>query len=95
MIEVGASREDDGLHLWVKDQGCGIDVDEQAYVFDKFYRGKEGARKSGTGLGLSMVRSFIDLHGGTIKLDSSADKGTCFTCIIPYIVPASEDDAEI
>jgi PAS domain S-box-containing protein len=94
-VEIGASREEDGLHLWVKDQGEGIDTEVQHYVFDKFYRGKDGARKSGAGLGLSMVRSFIDLHGGSILLDSVAGRGTLITCVIPYNVAKTGDDAAV
>ncbi len=83
-VEVGARREEDGIYLWVKDQGQGIAPEEQARIFDKFYRGRDGARKAGTGLGLSMVRSFIGLHGGRVVLDSEQDKGATFTCVIPY-----------
>jgi signal transduction histidine kinase len=84
VVTVGARREDDGVYLWVKDQGQGIEPEEQERIFDKFYRGRDGARKSGTGLGLSMVRSFIGLHGGRVVLDSMLGKGTTFTCVIPY-----------
>jgi len=94
-VEVGARREEDGLHLWVKDEGVGIDSAEQQFVFDKFYRGMEGARKSGTGLGLSMVKNFIGLHGGSVRLESAAGKGAVFTCIIPYhVAEHAQDTAE-
>lgn len=83
-VEVGAMRGKDGLLLWVQDDGVGMDLLEQQHVFDKFYRGKNGARKSGTGLGLSMVRSFIDLHGGSVSVESPEQKGARFTCLIPY-----------
>lgn len=83
-VEVGAKRGDDGVHIWVKDEGSGIAPEEQARIFDKFYRGRDGVRKSGAGLGLSMVRSFIKLHGGQVLLDSEEGKGTLFTCVIPY-----------
>lgn len=83
-VEVGAKRGDDGVHIWVKDEGSGIAPEEQARIFDKFYRWRDGVRKSGAGLGLSMVRSFIKLHGGQVLLDSEEGKGTLFTCVIPY-----------
>jgi signal transduction histidine kinase len=49
-------------------------------VFDKFER---GTPRSGAGLGLSLVKSLIELHGGTVTIDSAAGRGTTITCRLP------------
>ena len=68
----------------VEDQGKGIAQEEQQAVFDKFYRGNSGAggRRSGAGLGLSMVKSFIELHGGKVELFSRTGEGTRIVCTL-------------
>jgi signal transduction histidine kinase len=87
-IILGANRVQDGVNFWVKDTGIGIAEEEQKAVFKKFYRGNAGIRKSGTGLGLSMVKNFIELHGGHVTLESVLGKGTTVTCFIPNTLPA-------
>lgn len=88
-ITFGASETPDGeVALWVSDQGYGIPLEEQAAVFDKFYKGRgseipKSAMRSGTGLGLSIVNHFVDLHGGKIVLESDTTHGTTIRCIFP------------
>lgn len=69
----------------VQDTGVGISPEDHQAVFNKFYRSSSqgSAPKSGTGLGLSMVKSFIELHGGTVELSSTPGKGTVVTCYLP------------
>lgn len=86
-ITLGANRDSLGLRLWVKDTGVGIAPEEQQAVFEKFYRGAAGSSKSGTGLGLSMVKSFIELHGGRVVLESFPEVGTTVTCYLPHHPP--------
>ncbi len=82
------------VRLVVKDSGVGISEDEHEAVFDKFYRTTAASRKSsGTGLGLAMVKSFVELHGGYLQLDSKEGEGTSFACIIPRY--QAEDDIVI
>ncbi len=85
IIEVGASAEnDDHITIWVKDQGVGIEDDKHLAVFDKFYRaGASSGQQSGSGLGLSIVKSFIELHGGSVSLTSVAGEGTIVSCVLP------------
>ena len=52
-------------------------------VFDRFESHALGSGHRGAGLGLSIVRSFVELHGGTVKLDSAVGRGTTVTCIFP------------
>lgn len=87
-IVLGARRDEGYLRLWVSDEGVGIAEHEQPAIFEKFYRGEAGSSKSGTGLGLSMVKNFIELHGGKVKLDSTVGKGTTVTCFVPYNPPS-------
>ena len=67
----------------VQDQGRGIPPEVKARVFERFESHTLGTRHRGVGLGLSIVRSFVELHGGRIELDSDAGSGTTVTCIFP------------
>lgn len=91
-VEVGARRGTEGIFFWVRDHGPGIPKEEQPYVFNKFYRGNDGVRKAGAGLGLSMVYNFIGLHGGRVEIDSLVGKGTTFICVIPYTIEQKQEE---
>lgn len=82
-ITLGASRESSSIILWVEDTGQGIDGDEQRRVFEKFETGRGSRRYQGAGLGLSLVRNFVDLHGGRVEMNSQPDRGTRVTCSLP------------
>jgi signal transduction histidine kinase len=72
------------VRLWVEDTGSGIAPEEQEAVFRKFYKSGEGKlHKSGTGLGLTLVKNFIELHHGRIKLSSKPGSGTLIECFLP------------
>jgi signal transduction histidine kinase len=79
-IRLGAERHESELLLTVADSGIGIPPSDQTRMFDKFER---GTPRSGAGLGLSLVKSLIDLHGGTVTIDSAAGQGTTVTCRLP------------
>jgi signal transduction histidine kinase len=68
------------LLLTVVDTGVGIAPADQARVFEKFER---GVHQSGAGLGLSLVKSLIELHGGTVVIESASGQGTRITCRLP------------
>lgn len=88
-IIIGARQvEDEQGHqmiaVWVEDHGEGMSKEEQTLAFERFYRGASvKARKTGAGLGLSMVKRFAELHGGKVHLSSIAGKGTKVTCYFP------------
>jgi len=82
-IIVRIDEKDDNLFLIVKDQGIGISETDQANIFDAYERGSNVNVIQGTGLGLAIVKQAVDLHGGTINLDSQLGKGTTFTINIP------------
>ena len=69
----------------VKDRGLGIPKEDQEQIFQTFYRGKNVGNISGTGLGLNVVKNFVDLHGGSVYFKSSIQDGTQFHVIIPTV----------
>ena len=75
----------------VSDTGAGIAPDEMPYVFDRFWRGARTPelRASGSGLGLSIVKSIVDMHEGTINITSAPDTGTRVTVDLPRSVAVS------
>jgi signal transduction histidine kinase len=82
-VVLGARRGEREVDLWVQDNGVGIPAADQSRVFDKFQKSTAGGRQPGTGLGLSLVRSFVELHGGTVQLESAPERGTTVTCRLP------------
>jgi len=89
-IRLAARRDAGGVTLTVADNGVGIPTEDQARVFEKFERGNPQARQSGAGLGLSLVKSFVELHGGRVEIVSQANKGTTITLYLPADPAASE-----
>src|SRR5262252_7227050 len=79
-ITVEAAQRDGELLLPVTDTGIGIPQSHQARVFEKFER---GTRQSGAGLGLALVKSLIELHGGTVAIESATGWGTRIICRLP------------
>ncbi|HEX7154863.1 MAG TPA: ATP-binding protein [Thermoanaerobaculia bacterium] len=73
------------VRIDVIDEGIGIPADELALIFEEFYQTEDGrrARKGGTGLGLSLTRNFVELHHGTIEVQSTPGKGSTFTLYLP------------
>jgi len=78
------ARQDNGdLILCVADTGVGIPAADQERVFEKFERGNPNSRDSGAGLGLSLVKSLIELHGGSVTIASEPGSGTTVLCRLP------------
>ncbi|HWF97287.1 MAG TPA: PAS-domain containing protein [Xanthobacteraceae bacterium] len=82
-ITLAAQRLKDAVVFSVTDRGPGIPADVKDKVFDWFETNSLGSRHRGTGLGLSLVRSFVELHGGTVTIDSAVGTGTTVTCVFP------------
>jgi len=72
-----------GIELAVRDHGAGIAPDEQERIFDKFFRGRNAAGLPGSGLGLYMARSIIDVHGGVLSLVTPSEGGAEFRIWLP------------
>jgi len=84
-IRVAAKRDGAGVRLSVSDTGKGIPGAAQAGVFDRFEsvgRGEDGGAR-GAGLGLALVKSFVELHGGWVSLESREGQGTTVSCYLP------------
>lgn len=81
--EIFVSLKDEGanLRLDVKDTGKGISQDEADKIFERFFQAKGAA--SGTGIGLALVKSFVELHHGEARVESEPGKGSDFIVVIP------------
>ena len=82
-ITLEARLRDQWIVLTVADTGIGIPDADLDRVFGKFERANSQARQTGAGLGLSLVKSFVELHGGRIEIVSRHEKGTRVSCYIP------------
>ncbi len=82
-VRIGAMLEADRLLVSITDQGQGIDDAEQAYIFDKFYRGSRQRLLHGTGMGLAIAKAILRAHGGGIGVASHRDQGATFTFWVP------------
>jgi signal transduction histidine kinase len=88
-VTLAARRAGGRVALIVADTGVGVAREDQARIFEKFERGSPNARQSGPGLGLSLVKSFVELHGGTVEMDSRPGSGTTVTCYLNATVTAA------
>jgi signal transduction histidine kinase len=85
-VHVAATREaDGGVRIEVADTGVGIRPDELPRIFERFYRGTQAneARSTGSGLGLSIVKSIVDMHHGIIEVESRLGHGARFVVVLP------------
>ncbi len=84
-ITVGIDEEATRLVAWVRDQGPGIPPDEIEHVFKQFYRVRGDGREvpEGSGLGLAIVKNILDMHGGSIDVESEEGEGACFRFVLP------------
>jgi PAS domain S-box-containing protein len=87
-ITVSARRVVDKVQVDVTDTGIGISPEDQAKIFDRFYRADHPVvqETGGTGLGLAIVKSFVELHGGTLWVKSDPGKGSTFSFTMPIAV---------
>jgi len=99
-VDVGVSTEDgvgsDLVVLSVRDTGIGIPEAEQDQLFSRFFRASNAVDRAvpGTGLGLTIVRSIVEHHGGSLELDSSPGRATTFTVRLPLVRPEEESAGE-
>lgn len=88
-IGVSATRSGDDVAIQVVDTGIGIAPEDQSRVFEKFAQTGSAQRHGGAGVGMALVKSLIELHGGSVTLDSTPGQGTTVTCRIPIKGPVS------
>ncbi|MCC6070471.1 ATP-binding protein [Massilia sp. GCM10020059] len=84
VIELSGVREDGGIALLVRDKGEGVPDADVARVFDKFYRGSNAGNRPGSGLGLYMARSVVEVHGGNLTVDHHDECGAVFRLWLPH-----------
>jgi signal transduction histidine kinase len=85
-IEIGLTVNTNGIELWFKDQGIGMDAETKSHIFDPFFTTKEVGK--GTGLGLAVVYRILQDHGASIEVESEPGRG----CSFILLFPASRDE---
>jgi signal transduction histidine kinase len=83
-IDVAVSNTAKQLSISVKDTGIGIPGEDLPHLFDNFYRAKNAGNIQGTGLGLPILRRYLNLLNGTIEVNSELEKGSTFTIVLPF-----------
>ncbi|UCH49088.1 MAG: HAMP domain-containing histidine kinase, partial [Betaproteobacteria bacterium] len=91
-IEITGCVVDDAAQISVSDTGIGIAPEDQAKIFEEFQQvgGDHEGKREGTGLGLTLARKFVELHGGRIWVDSVVGQGATFTFTLPLTSRARE-----
>jgi len=82
-VRVSAEALESKVHIFVHDQGSGIDPKTLEHIFERFYRGEENASIPGFGLGLPIAQSLVNAQGGSIQVESSLGSGTTVTVSLP------------
>jgi signal transduction histidine kinase len=83
-VTVGSEIRDGHVRFWVRDSGPGVLPQDRDRIFERFFRGRSGHRRSdGAGLGLSIVQAIAEAHGGRVELDSEPGQGATFTVVVP------------
>ncbi len=95
IVEVRLSETGDGsMRLEVCDSGIGIPEADLDHIFDRFYRSANASSSTGSGIGLSLVRQYVEMHGGSVTVSSESGKGSVFTVILPKAQAEQGDIAE-
>jgi signal transduction histidine kinase len=92
-VTLSAERRPDAVVFRVTDHGPGIPPEAKDRVFEWFETDSMGSQHRGSGLGLSLVRSFVELHSGTVTIDSTLGEGTTVTCVFPTVQEAKQTAA--
>ncbi|MFZ5857287.1 MAG: response regulator [Chloroflexota bacterium] len=90
-ISLSITMEEEQVEICVEDTGFGIPAADLPFVFDRFYRIRNGknAEVEGNGLGLAIVKSIVERHNGQISVNSEVGKGSCFTIHLPVVSSAA------
>lgn len=96
-LEVRMKSEQQAVELRVKDSGIGIPPENLIQIFQPFIQldSSLSRRYDGTGLGLSIVQRIVNLHGGSIRVESEVGQGSCFTVTLPWHPLSNQDDSPL
>jgi signal transduction histidine kinase len=83
IVELSFYAKDSAFIFCVKDSGIGIKTGDLSHIFDRFFRGDNVETIQGTGLGLPIVKEAVEMHGGTIKVESKEGRFTKFIVTLP------------
>ncbi len=89
-VEIAVDRDASMVEVAVQDYGIGVPLDEQARLFTRFFRASTAKGLPGTGIGLSLVRDLVHLHGGSVDFSSAPGKGSRFVFRLPAVSQATE-----
>lgn len=94
-VTVKAAQMQDGVSITVEDNGIGIRSEDLPHIFERYYRSRETreSHSAGTGLGLAIVKRVVDIHGGTIALQSQPNEGTRVSVWLPDGAPIQRKDS--
>lgn len=81
--EEGRAAADDEAVCWISDEGEGMDAETREHLFDRFYQGDSSHASEGSGLGLALCKRIVELHGGTIDVQSAPGTGSVFEVRLP------------
>ncbi|OAB32461.1 hypothetical protein PMSD_15845 [Paenibacillus macquariensis subsp. defensor] len=92
-IHVGLRYRKNGVNVTIADTGIGIPLENLEHIFERFYKADRSRNRSrtGSGIGLAIVKKIIELHGGRIQVHSTPGKGTTFEVIVPGFIPSAQD----
>ncbi len=78
-------QQEQGLQIIIQDNGYGIHIEHAPHIFKRFYRADQSHSSPGFGLGLAMVQKIVELHQGTVDIQSTPEKGTAAILHLPAI----------
>lgn len=94
MVSVNGESRDGYAILTVRDRGRGIPDDEKGKIFSPYYRARNSRGSHGAGIGLYVVKQFVETHGGTIEVESTLGHGTAVTIGLPIVSPPKDDNRD-
>lgn len=94
-VRLAAEKQNELLVLTVSDNGIGISADDQTRIFKRFERANVRTGQAGAGLGLSVVKSIIEMHGGRVEIESAPSRGSTIRCYLPITAPVEATPAAI
>ena len=93
-IDVVARRQGGEVLIAVRDRGLGIDEQDMPKMFARFFRAKTSTGIAGTGIGLNLVKTLVEEHGGSVKVESKKGEGSIFTIRLPIAGPDRSEQTD-